>query len=119
MSKKLLLLTLILFATIVGIRAQGITSSSIDGEVTNQKGEALPGTNIVATHVPSGTVYGAASRIDGRYNLNGLRVGGPYTVRVSFVGYKEQVQENIYLELGQTLRTNFKLSEESTELAAL
>jgi hypothetical protein len=119
MMRKLLLFTSILCLAIVGGWAQGITSSSMDGEVTDPKGVPLPGTNIVATHVPSGTVYGVTSRADGRYNLNGLRVGGPYTVRVSFVGYKEQVQENIFLELGQTLRTNFKLDEESTELAAI
>lgn len=119
MRKELLLSIVILCVAFVGIRAQGITSSSMDGEIKDSKGEALAGSNIVATHVPSGTVYGAVSRVDGRYNLNGLRVGGPYTVRVSFVGYKEQVQENLFLELGQTLRINFKLEEESTELAAI
>jgi hypothetical protein len=116
MRKNLLLTISILCLAVFGLRAQGITSSSMDGKVTDQKGGELPGANVVATHVPSGTEYGISSRSDGRFNLNGLRVGGPYTVRVSFVGYKDQTRENIFLELGQTFRIDFKLVDESTEL---
>ncbi len=118
--RKLLLLTVsLLIMSAVGVMAQGITSSSISGIVTDQKGDALPGSNVVATHIPSGTEYGISTRGDGRYNLNGLRVGGPYTVKVSFVGYKDQSRENIFLELGQTLVVDFKLADESTELTAV
>ena len=116
MRKNLLLTCSLLLAAVFGLRAQGITSSSLAGVVTDQKGEALPGANVIAVHVPSGTEYGISTRADGRYNLNGLRVGGPYTVKTSFVGYKDQSQENIFLELGQTLVVNFKLADESTQL---
>jgi hypothetical protein len=116
MRKNLLLTCSLLLAAVFGLRAQGITSSSISGTVTDQKGEALPGANVVAVHVPSGTEYGISTRADGRYNLNGLRVGGPYTVKTSFVGYKDQTKENIFLELGQTLVVEFKLADESTQL---
>ncbi|MFM7850504.1 MAG: carboxypeptidase regulatory-like domain-containing protein [Flammeovirgaceae bacterium] len=116
MRKNLLLTCSLLLAAVFGLRAQGITSSSLAGVVTDQKGEALPGANVIAVHTPSGTEYGISTRADGRYNLNGLRVGGPYTVKTSFVGYKEQSQENIFLELGQTLVVNFKLVDESTQL---
>lgn len=116
MRKNLLLTCSLLLAAVFGLRAQGITSSSLAGMVTDQKGEALPGANVIAVHVPSGTEYGISTRADGRYNLNGLRVGGPYTVKTSFVGYKDQSQENIFLELGQTLVVNFKLADESTQL---
>lgn len=116
MRKNLLLTCSLLLAAVFGLRAQGITSSSLAGVVTDQKGEALPGANVIAVHVPSGTEYGISTRADGRYNLNGLRVGGPYTVKTSFVGYKEQLKENVFLELGQTLVIDFKLADESTQL---
>nr|HMN49939.1 carboxypeptidase-like regulatory domain-containing protein [Ignavibacteriaceae bacterium] len=87
----LITVTTILFQG--NIFAQGVTTSAMNGMVYDGKGEALPGANIIAVHVPSGTQYGTTSRVDGKYNLNGLRPGGPYTVTVSFVGYKPQQTE--------------------------
>ncbi|MEK6706591.1 MAG: carboxypeptidase-like regulatory domain-containing protein, partial [Bdellovibrionota bacterium] len=79
------------------VLAQGITTAAIDGIVTSTTGETLPGANVIAVHNPSGTTYGTSSRPNGRYNLPNLRVGGPYTVTVSYVGYKKQVKEDVYL----------------------
>ena len=87
--------------------------------VVDQNGSALPGANIIAVHQPSGTQYGTTSREDGRYNLVGLRVGGPYKVTVSFVGYTSQVEEGFSLELGQNLRIDFKLPEEAVQLSGI
>ena len=66
--------------------------------------------------MPTGTKYGVSARADGRFTLPNLRVGGPYTVVVSFIGYQEQKQEEIYLALGQTLNLEFTIKEESTSL---
>jgi len=84
--RQLALLLGLLFLVHIALLGQGVTTASISGIVLTQTGEPLPGANIVAVHEPSGTVYGTISRIDGRYNLVGLRVGGPYTITVSFVG---------------------------------
>ena len=113
--RKILLLAFVILSSI-GARAQGVTTASLSGVIKDQKGEALPGATVVVVHQPSGTVYGNASRVDGYYFIPGMRVGGPYTVKTSFVGYKEQIQENIYLQLGQTLQLDFTLLDESTEL---
>jgi hypothetical protein len=113
--RKILLLSALVLASL-GVWAQGVTSASISGVVRDSKGEVIPGANVIATHVPSGTVYGTATRADGFYNFPAVRVGGPYTVRVSFVGYKEQVKENQFTQLGQTLVVDYKLADESTEL---
>jgi hypothetical protein len=116
MRRILLFASLVLIA-ITGALAQGVTTASMSGVVKDSKGEIIPGTNVVATHVPSGTTYGASSRSDGYYNLLGMRVGGPYTVKASFVGYKEEVIENVYLQLGQPFVLNFSLVDEATQLA--
>jgi hypothetical protein len=113
--RKFLLFAAFVLASTVAF-SQGVTTASMSGTVTDQKGESIPGTNIVATHTPSGTTYGTVTRADGYYSFPAMRVGGPYTVKVSFVGYKEQIQENISLQLGQTLVLNFKMVDESTEL---
>ena len=86
--RKILLSMGLAFIASLGLNAQ-VTTSSLTGVVTDSKGEALVGATVVATHTPSGTTYGAATRTDGRYTIPGMRIGGPYTVKVSFVGYKD------------------------------
>ena len=115
MRKNLLVTAVVMLASLTGLYAQ-ITTSSITGIVTDSKGEAIPGANVVAIHTPSGTSYGTATLTDGRYHLNGMRVGGPYTVKISFLGYKEQVVENVFLNLNVAADINAKLSDEASQL---
>jgi hypothetical protein len=56
-------------------------------------------------------VFGGYTNTTGRYNLIGLRVGGPYTVTVSMVGKEEQVKTGLRLSLNQNLTVNFLLPE--------
>ena len=62
-----------------------VTTASMAGLITENNAEPIIGASIVATHEPSGTRYTAVSNVDGRYSIQGMRVGGPYTVRVSYV----------------------------------
>ncbi len=121
MSKLKQLFSLILFAVILfGSQiSYSQTTASINGTVVDQNGNALPGANVVAVHVPSGTQYGTTSRIDGRYNVIGMRVGGPYKVTVSFVGYTTQVEEGFSLQLSQNLKIDFKLPEQAVQLTGV
>ena len=96
--------------------SQGVTTSAINGVIVDDQNIVLPLANIIAVHIPSGTQYGTTSRIDGKYNLNGLRTGGPYSLTVSFVGYKPQNLQIPSLQLGQNLMMNFTLIGESVEL---
>jgi len=112
-TRTLLLGCLALFALASGLFAQGVTTGAMNGLVTDSKDGALPGANVVAVHQPSGTKYGAAVRAGGAFNLPNLKVGGPYTVTVSYIGYKAQTQENVFVGLGQNLRLDFKLAEET------
>lgn len=98
---------------------QGTTSSEMRGIVTDAAGEPVIGANVVATHLPTGTIFGTATDFDGNYQLPGMRVGGPYTVTVSYTGYSPVTLENIELRLGETFRRDFILSEANIELEAL
>jgi hypothetical protein len=116
--RKLLLTLILTVVTSLGLLAQ-VTTSGISGKVygvSSGKEDALPGATIVATHTPSGTTYGTVTVADGRYTIPGMRVGGPYTIRISFVGYKEQVFENVSLNLGVISSVDVKLVEEGTQL---
>ncbi|MDZ7343988.1 MAG: carboxypeptidase regulatory-like domain-containing protein [candidate division KSB1 bacterium] len=96
--------------------AQGVTTAAMSGVVTDSKGAPLAGANVVAVHQPSGTHYGTAVRTGGSFDIPNMRVGGPYTVTVSFVGYRTQKKEEVYLSLGQTVRLDFQLPEEAIAL---
>ncbi len=119
MYKKTTLMVAVLLMLPVVIFAQGITTAALNGTVKTQSGDALVGANVVVVHEPSGTTFGAATRNDGRYNVPGLRIGGPYTVTVSYIGYKTVKQEDVHLAIAQDLRIVFTLSEEAVELAEI
>ena len=78
-----------------------ITTSSMSGRVSDAEG-AVVGATVIATHQSSGTTYGTVTNLEGRFNLNGMRVGGPYTVEVSYIGYGTNTTNNITLSLGET-----------------
>jgi hypothetical protein len=101
------------------IHAQGVTTSTLNGVVTDDSGEPLTGANILAIHEPTGTTYGAASDLNGNYRISNMRVGGPYTVRVSFTGFTSSEIRELFLRLGETERRNFELSEMALELEAI
>ena len=91
------------------------TTSEIQGIVLDGK-QSIPGATVLAVHQPTGTKYGTTTRLDGRYNLPNLKIGGPYVVTVSFVGFKTETQSDITLLLGQTHKANFTLVEAVTSL---
>lgn len=112
-----LLCTILLTVLITdSAKSQGVTTSTLVGNVLDGVGEPLTGANVVAVHGPSGTIYGAATDMNGNFRIPGMRVGGPYTVRVSFTGFTSSEIIELYLRLGETERQNFVLSEAALEL---
>lgn len=96
-----------------------VTSASLSGTISDSKGETLPGATIVAVHTPSGTQYATLSNSQGQYTINSMRVGGPYKVTVTFVGYKEHVSDNLTMALGVTSNLNVQLVEASSQLTGV
>ncbi len=115
---KFTFILLSLFLGSVALMAQ-VTTSSLSGKVTEDDGQSLPGATVVATHLPSGTLYGATTNNLGMYSLQGMRPGGPYKVSVSFIGYKTVDYTDITLFLGETLNLNTNLSSSVTEVTEI
>jgi hypothetical protein len=113
MLKRVLFLAIVLFALITTAMAQ-VTTSGINGKIV-AGGESVIGATIRAVHLPSGTNYGTITNADGRFTLQGMRVGGPYKVEISYVGYQTAVYDGIALQLGETYPMNVTLKE-SAEL---
>ncbi len=120
MKRKLSKIILMFALLLIGggkLFAQGVTTASMNGVVKDSKGESIPGATVVATHQPSGTIYSTQTRADGRFNLPNLRIGGPYMVKVSFVGSREFIANDITLNLGQEYFLSAKLQDNTVALS--
>ncbi|QHS57397.1 TonB-dependent receptor [Mucilaginibacter sp. 14171R-50] len=115
MRKHLLLSIIFLFAAVAAF-AQ-VTTSSMTGLIKDGKGETLIGATIKATHQPSGSTYATTTNADGRFTINNMRVGGPYTVVVSYIGYDAKTVTDVYLKLGEGFVLNETLSQGAAVLS--
>ncbi|PXY40296.1 TonB-dependent receptor [Flavobacterium cheongpyeongense] len=114
LSKFLLMLLAFIYAG--DIYAQGNTTSSIGGNVYDKGSQSLPGASILAVHTPSGTRYTASTDYTGNFRISNMRVGGPYKIVITFIGFKPFEDNDVYLQLGDSKDFNVILQEESNEL---
>lgn len=96
-----------------------VTTSSMSGFVKNKDGEILRGSSIELTHTPTGTKYKTAARNDGRFDLVNLIPGGPYTIEISFVGYKPVNETGLTLPLGENTRYDAIMESSSAVLSTV
>ena len=115
MRKTYLLLTLLLLCVGISIHAQ-VTTASMSGKVTDTSSEAMIGVNIKATHTPTGTEYYTITQPNGSYSFNNLRIGGPYVVEFSYIGYNTESRTGINLVLGEDLKLNVVMREDTQAL---
>ena len=94
-----------------------VTTSSLGGRIADENGQPVVGAAVVATHTPSGTVYGVVTNAEGRYTINGMRTGGPYSVEISCLGYQALTYTDVNLQLAETFSLNASLKEDSEMLS--
>ncbi|MEZ5415881.1 MAG: carboxypeptidase regulatory-like domain-containing protein [Vicinamibacterales bacterium] len=99
----LALMALVAFGSSTAL-AQGVTTGSLTGVVTDQGGQPVASASVIAIHVPSGSTYEASTRADGRFMILGMRVGGPYSVTVAYQGtgnaFEPFTQDDVTVNLG-------------------
>ena len=104
-----------LIVFVVSAYAQ-ITTSALNGRISDQNGAPIPGATVVAVHTPSGTQYYAVANAEGRYAINGMRAGGPYEVKVDCLGYQTVTYTDITLTLAESYALSAALTEDSKVL---
>lgn len=114
MMKKLLYSLVLVFAT-VSVFAQ-VTTSSLSGTIKDAQ-ETLVGASVKAIHTPTGTVYGASTNASGRFSISNLRVGGPYTIEITYLGYRSYKVTDVFLKLGENLTLSPVLEKAGQQLA--
>jgi hypothetical protein len=96
---------------------QGVTTAMLTGKVVDPDGKALPGATVIAVHTPSGSQYGTITDDNGNYRIPNMNVGGPYLITISFIGFENYTNNEVFLNLGQTLRLTTELSEQALDIA--
>ncbi len=93
-----------------------VTTSALSGKVADEKGEPLVGATVIAVHTPSGSQYYGVANEEGRYNIQGLRPGGPYEVSFSLIGNQTMLVKDLVLLLGETTQQDAVLATATEKL---
>ena len=109
MRRSIMLIALLYLILPVVVMAQGVTTAAFAGRVVDVDGNPVLGASITIVHEPTGTKYTTMTRGDGRFDMPGVRVGGPYSVTASFEGFKTETKGDLVVKLGETKQVNFTL----------
>lgn len=93
-----------------------VTTSSMSGTISDDTNQALPEATVVAIHNPTGTRYGGTSNFDGVVNLRNMRIGGPYTITISYVGLATEEITDVFLTLGKSYDFSVNLKTDTQQL---
>ncbi|MBP1655711.1 MAG: hypothetical protein H6Q31_312 [Bacteroidetes bacterium] len=111
---RLILLSTLLFTAIhlpAPVGAQSSNSSTLSGYVRSDSGGAIAQANVELVYMPTAALYRAFTEDDGQFLFRNLRVGGPYRLKVSHVGYGSQLRTDIFLRLLEEARLVVVLRE--------
>ena len=114
-TAKLILTFLAVLVIGTGVFAQE-TTSTLNGNVTDDKAIPVSGASISVKHEPTGYTVLTQANKKGIFIIPNLKPGGPYTIKVTFVGFKEVVLENVNLALGNNPDLNVALNIDSKQL---
>jgi outer membrane receptor for ferrienterochelin and colicin len=93
-----------------------VTTSSLSGTVKSSQNEALVGATVKAVHVPTQTIYMGITRTGGLFTIPDMQPGGPYTIEVTYTGLQAQKKNDVFLNLGENQKLDFKLPLQSENL---
>ncbi|MEO8334133.1 MAG: carboxypeptidase regulatory-like domain-containing protein [bacterium] len=99
--------------------AQGVTTGAVSGTVVNDQNQGLADVQIRVVNASTGATAGALTRTDGRYFIQGLEVGGPYTVTARRIGFAQQTRPNNYVALGQNVRVDFTMTAQAAQISGV
>lgn len=117
MRRISLLLTFFLTGTLaMNLAWAQETTATLSGLVSDSKQQPVPGASVIVKHEPTGYTTGTQTNNKGIFYIPNLRVGGPYTIKISYTGLKEETLDNVNLSLGNNPDVNVSLQAEDKSL---
>jgi len=101
------------------LRAQGVTTGAITGKVTDAGGQPVALADVRIVNRSTGYATSTRTRENGLFLVQGLEVGGPYTITVRAIGHQPYQRDNIDVKLSEATRVDIQLSPQAVELAAV
>jgi hypothetical protein len=101
------------------VAAQGVTTGGVSGVVTNSSGAGIESAQVQIVNTSTGARAGSLTRTNGLFNISGLEVGGPYTISVRRIGFQPSEKTGVRIALGQVVRIDLKMTEQTTTLSAV
>ena len=95
-------LSLILFLFSLTAFSQ-VTTSTVNGKIKSKGGELVPHSSIQIVYTPTSTKYGASADEKGLFHIYNANVGGPYTIKITSVGFKPYEKSNLEFNLGDNI----------------
>jgi carboxypeptidase family protein len=118
-SRALVAAALFTMLVMGAARAQGVTTGAITGKVTNAQGQPVSEAAVQVTNRGTGFTTSARTRSNGQYLVQGLEVGGPYTVAVRAIGFQPFNRDRVDVRLSEATRVDVQLTPQAIELAAI
>ncbi len=105
------IVSLLLNCIAAGALIAQTTQASIAGIITENRQSPLPGATVQIRNESTGFTTGTITNVKGEYAFKELPLGGPYTIRVTFVGFGEQKRSGYMLNQGDAVRINLPMQE--------
>ncbi|HMC54517.1 MAG TPA: carboxypeptidase regulatory-like domain-containing protein [Gemmatimonadaceae bacterium] len=103
----------------VSASAQGITTGAISGTVLSESGNPIPDVVVSISNPSTGARATVNTRANGQYFVQGLEVGGPYTVSARRIGMAQQTHNDVIVRLSQTTRVDFTMKTTAVQLGGV
>ena len=102
----------LVFSMLLLVGAATAQTATLKGVIYDKEsGETLPGATVVLV----GTYKGTSTDIDGKYEIKDIK-SGDYSVKISFIGYSDQLYNGITIKKGETRTLDSKISFRSNTL---
>ena len=98
-----------LTAAYVQVAEAQVTTSSVEGRVTNESGAPIRGATVTIRNAETGFTRSTQTSGSGSFTIRNLPVGGDYVIETSSDGYRSSRIENIGLALGEATDLDFSL----------
>lgn len=113
------LLALLLAVGSAPLAAQGVTTGAVRGRVVDQRGVPIADARLQLVNTQTGFRISATTRVDGRFGLENVTPGGPFTLSAQAIGYRAVSQGGLIVALGQVVTINFTMEQAAVQLEAL
>src|SRR4051812_20625354 len=101
------------------LSAQGVTTAGIQGTVAGTDSAGIASATVTVTNAATGERWQTVTGARGRYALEYLSVGGPYSIEARAIGFAPARATGIALALGERRRADLVLTSAVAQLTEL